>query len=151
VNIPISGIGGIGNWEDAAQYILVGASTVQICSAVMQYGYRIIEDLTHGLADYMERMGFARISDFVGLGLPHIMPHRELSRDYRIVSRVDQTQCIGCGLCVIACKDSGYQAIDMDAARIASVDEEKCDGCGLCAGICPVQGCIELKRKENKG
>lgn len=151
VNIPISGMGGIENWRDTVEYILVGASTVQICSAVMQYGYRIIEDLAHGLSDYMEQMEFAHISDFVGRGLANIMPHRELSRDYRLVSHIDQTQCVGCGLCVIACKDSGYQAIEMDADRKASVDEEKCDGCGLCAGICPVEGCMELKRKESKG
>jgi dihydropyrimidine dehydrogenase (NAD+) subunit PreA len=151
VNIPISGIGGIANWEDAVQYILVGASTVQVCTAVMQYGYRIIEDLTQGLTDYMEQMQFARVSDFVGMGLKNIIPHRELSRDYRMASHVDRERCIGCGLCVIACKDSGYQAIGMGTDRIALVDEEKCDGCGLCTGICPVEGCMELRRNNQKG
>jgi dihydropyrimidine dehydrogenase (NAD+) subunit PreA len=150
VDLPISGIGGITSWEDAVQYILVGASTVQICSAVMQSGYRIIKDLRKGLEDYMEKMGFERIDHFTGLALSHIKKHNELSRNYKLVSRIQIDQCIGCGLCVAACKDSGYQAIVLSENRIPSVDDEKCDGCGLCSQICPVEDCITLVPRDRK-
>jgi dihydropyrimidine dehydrogenase (NAD+) subunit PreA len=150
VDVPVSGIGGITNWEDVVEYFLVGASTVQVCSAVMQWGYRIIEDLKQGLQDYMVKMGFAEINDFVGLALPHIKRHNDLRRDYRLKSLVDVDKCIGCGLCTVACGDSGYQAIKLSEKRKALVDEEKCDGCGLCCQICPVSNCIKLIRKENK-
>jgi dihydropyrimidine dehydrogenase (NAD+) subunit PreA len=150
VDIPISGIGGITHWEDAVQYFLVGASTVQICSAVMQYGYRIIKDLKRGLQDYMEKMGFERIDHFRGLALPHIKKHNDLSRSYRLISRIQIDACIGCGLCVAACRDGGYQAIRMSEERIPSVDDEKCDGCGLCSQICPVEDCITLVPRVQK-
>lgn len=144
VDIPISGIGGIGNWEDAVQYILAGATTVQVCSAVMQYGYRIIKDLKQGLYDYMDRMNFESINDFSGLALKNIFKHNDLSRDYRVVSVVNEEKCIGCGLCYIVCRDNGYQAIEMSKARIPEIISEKCDGCGLCVQVCPVQNCLTL-------
>jgi dihydropyrimidine dehydrogenase (NAD+) subunit PreA len=150
VEIPISGIGGITDWGDVVEYFLVGASTVQICSAVMQYGYRIIKDLKQGLNDYMEKMGFTRINDFVGLALPHIKRHNDLNRGYRLKSHFDLDTCIGCGLCAIACDDSGYQAIKLSDTRKPIVDEEKCDGCGLCSQICPILGCITLVPKNQK-
>jgi dihydropyrimidine dehydrogenase (NAD+) subunit PreA len=148
VDIPISGIGGISNWEDAVEYMLVGASTVQVCSAVMQNGYRIIKDLKQGLQDYMAQMGFESIGDFVGRGLENIFAHNSLSRKCQMVSSVDLEKCIGCGLCSVACNDSGYQAIVMSSDRLPIIDEEKCDGCGLCAQICPVEECIYLKNRK---
>ena len=147
VDIPVSGIGGITNWEDAVQYLLVGASTVQVCSAVMQYGYRIVKDLKQGLQDYMEKMGFSRVTDCVGLALPHIKKHNVLRRDHKLAGNVDVSQCIGCGLCRAACEDSGYQAIRISEDRSANIDKEKCDGCGLCVQICPVEGCIQMVPK----
>ena len=147
VNIPISGMGGISNWEDTVQYLLVGASTVQICSAVMQYGYRIINDLIQGLKDYMEEMNFETIDDFKGLALKNIEKHNNLSRNYKLVSKVDPDKCVGCGLCSKVCRDSAYQAIEMSDERIPIIDEKKCDGCGLCAQICPIVGAIKLVRK----
>ena len=149
VDISISGIGGIGSWEDAVQYFLVGASTVQVCSAVMQYGYRIVKDLMQGLQDYMERMEFESINDFVGLALAHIKRHNDLSRGYRLVSSVDVDKCIGCGSCSVACNDSGYQAITMSDER-PIINEEKCDGCGLCSQICPISDCMKLIPKNTR-
>jgi dihydropyrimidine dehydrogenase (NAD+) subunit PreA len=148
VDIPISGIGGITNWEDAVEYFLLGASTVQACSVVMQYGYRVIRDLRRGLQDYMEKMGFTKVRDFVGLALPHLKRHKDLSREYRLKSVIDLDRCAGCGLCIAACADSGYQAIRLSEARKPIVDDEKCDGCGLCSQICPVLDCITLVRKD---
>ena len=147
VRIPISGIGGIGTWHDAVEYILAGASTVQVCSAVMLAGYRIVEDLCEGMLDYMRQMGFARISDFVGLALKNIVKHNSLSRDYKLVSTVDASTCTRCGLCAIVCRDSAYQAIVLDEMRMPVIDEQKCDGCGLCVQICPVPGCMALREK----
>ncbi|MEG2382326.1 MAG: NAD-dependent dihydropyrimidine dehydrogenase subunit PreA [Oscillospiraceae bacterium] len=147
VNIPVSGIGGIYNWRDAVEFILAGAGSLQVCSAVMHHGYRIIEDLTAGLYSYMEEMGFETIEDFRGKALPNIFKHNDLSRDYKLFSGPNPEKCIGCGRCVAACNDSAYSAIHLDENRIAIVDKEKCDGCGLCSQVCPVADCIEMKRK----
>lgn len=151
VDSPISGIGGVTTWEDAVQYFLVGASTVQVCSAVMHHGYRIIRDLTQGLQDYMSKMEFNRVQDLVGLALPRIKKHNALSRDYRVVSQIDQEICVGCRLCYIACQDSGYGAIEFPGDKKPEVDQDKCDGCGLCSQICPVSGCITMiPRRERQ-
>ncbi|RKY52421.1 MAG: NAD-dependent dihydropyrimidine dehydrogenase subunit PreA [Candidatus Neomarinimicrobiota bacterium] len=147
VNIPISGMGGISNWEDTVQYILAGASTVQVCSAVIQYGYRIINDLKQGLIDYMEEMNFKTIDDFTGLALKNIEKHKNLSRKYKLVSQVDPEKCVGCGLCSRVCEDGAYQAIRMSEKRVPIIDENKCDGCGLCTQICPIMGAMRLVRK----
>lgn len=148
VDIPVSGIGGITNWTDAVEFILAGASSVQICSAVMIHGYRIIEDLTAGLSNYMEEKGFNSIDDFCGLSLPYLRRHNDLNRGYKLISEVNTDLCVGCGRCVAACNDSGYQAIKFDENRkYAIVDEEKCDGCGLCEQICPVDGCMIMVKK----
>lgn len=151
VDIPVSGMGGISSWSDAVEYLLVGASTLQVCSAVMQYGYRIAADLKQGLSDYMDQMGFARLDDFIGLALPNIKKHNELSRKYRIVSTAAYDKCTGCGLCAVVCADSGYQAISMNDSKRPVIDEEKCDGCGLCAQICPVADCMSYKERSLEG
>lgn len=146
---PVSGIGGISTWKDAAEFILVGATTLQVCTAVMHWGYRIIEDLCEGLANYMEEHKFGSITEMVGLAAQKITMHESLSRDYRLVSDINKDLCIGCGLCYISCRDSAYQAISWDSKkREPSVDEEKCVGCGLCSHVCPVDECVTLKRSN---
>ena len=148
VNIPVSGIGGITNWKDAVEFILVGASSLQVCSAVMIHGYRIIEDLKAGLLNYMREKGFNTINDFCGLALPNIKKHNDLSRKYRLYSVIDSEICVGCGRCISACNDSAYSAIRFDENRkYAIVDKEKCDGCGLCHQICPVNNCIAMVQR----
>lgn len=146
VQIPVSGIGRISNWKDAVEFIAVGASSLQVCSAVMHHGYRIINDLNAGLLNYMEEMGFESINDFCKKALPHIFRHNDLNRAYKLYSSPDPETCIGCGRCVTVCQDSAYSAIHLDENRIAVVDREKCDGCGLCYGICPAQA-ITMARK----
>ncbi|MDD5557784.1 MAG: NAD-dependent dihydropyrimidine dehydrogenase subunit PreA [bacterium] len=148
-NCLISGIGGIGTWRDAAEFILLGSTTVQVCTAVMHWGYRIIHDLCDGLSNYMEEHSFASIADMVGLAARKITMHESLSREYRLVSAIDRDLCIGCGLCHVACRDSAYQAIEWDPKRREpSVDEEACVGCGLCSHVCPVDGCVALKESK---
>lgn len=147
VQIPVSGMGGISTWKDAVEFILAGASSLQVCSAVMHHGYRIINDLTEGVLNYMEEMGFETINDFCGKALPHLFRHNDLSRDFKLYSVPDPEKCLGCGRCMVVCRDSAYSAIELDGERHAVVDREKCDGCGLCAQICPVSGCITMKQK----
>lgn len=137
VDIPISGIGGIYSWEDAVQYILVGASTVQICSAVMQNGYGIIKKLTSGLINYLEKMQFNSIDDFVGKSLINILKHKDLSREYKVVSALNEKLCNKCKMCLISCRDSAYQAISLNEEGYPLIDKIRCDGCGLCVQVCP--------------
>lgn len=137
VDIPISGIGGVYTWDDAVQYLLVGATTVQICSAVMHHGYKIIKKLTQGVKDYMEKMNFSTVNEVVGKALPKIVPHKQLSRNYKVVSKVDINLCNKCKMCYMACRDSGYQAINLNEKGYPEVSVYKCDGCGICVQICP--------------
>ena len=144
VNIPISGIGGIGSWEDAAEFILLGASTLQVCSAVMARGYSIIEDMVDGLQNFMEDKGFDTIQDFVGLSLEKLVPLNELNRDVRVASSINEELCVKCDLCYVSCRDAGYQAISLKEDRTPVVDREKCTGCSLCMHICPVWDCVTM-------
>jgi dihydropyrimidine dehydrogenase (NAD+) subunit PreA len=112
--LPISGIGGISNWKDAAEFILLGCGTVQVCTAVMHYGYRIVEDMIEGLGNWMDEKGFKTIEDFRGRSLPHVTDWKHLNLNYKIVARIDETKCIGCDLCHIACWDGAHQCIHLD-------------------------------------
>jgi dihydropyrimidine dehydrogenase (NAD+) subunit PreA len=145
--IPVTGTGGPLSWRDAAEFMLAGARTVQFCTAVMHYGYGIIDDLTDGLAGYLEKRGLKTASELVGRALPHIVNHDELPRQKKMRSNINKEKCIRDDLCCIACRDGGHMAIKLDAERMPTVDEEKCVGCGLCSLVCPVEGCIELKKK----
>ncbi len=147
VGIPITGTGGPVSWRDAIEFMLCGATTVQFCTAVMHYGYDIIEDITGGVAGYLDRKKFKNISEIIGKSLPFITSHEELSYRKKVVSKIDQEKCIRCDLCYIDCRDGGHMAIGLDKERRPIVDEEKCVGCGLCALICPVNDCIAIKKK----
>jgi dihydropyrimidine dehydrogenase (NAD+) subunit PreA len=112
--LPMSGIGGIGDWRDAAEFILLGAGTVQVCTAVMHYGYRIVEDMTDGLRAWMRRKGYESLDDFRGLSLPKVCEWKDLNLNYKIVARIHEDKCIGCELCYIACWDGAHQCIHLD-------------------------------------
>lgn len=150
VDIPISGIGGITTWEEAAEFLLMGASTLQLCTEVMVRGYGIIEDLKDGLSNYMEEHGFASIKDMVGVAQKKVKALSELSIQYKVVSSVDESKCVKCDICYISCKDAGYQAISLREDRIPIIDEEKCTGCSLCYQVCPVWDCIAMKEVGEK-
>ncbi|MCB2294107.1 NAD-dependent dihydropyrimidine dehydrogenase subunit PreA [Clostridium algoriphilum] len=149
-NIPISGMGGIENWEDAVEFILLGASNLQVTTAVMQYGYRIIYDLISGISYYMEKRGFETVGDIVGKALQNVVPADELPRDFIIYPLIDNVKCIGCGRCYISCSDGGHQAIEWGSdLRVPSIIKDKCVGCHLCGHVCPV-GAIEQGEKKYK-
>src|SRR5277367_5832321 len=114
VGIPISGIGGVGNWRDAAEFILLGCGSVQVCTAAMHYGYRMVEDMIDGLANWMDEKGFATIGDFCGLSVPKVTQWKHLDLNYKIVARINPDKCIGCDLCYIACWDGAHQCIHIN-------------------------------------
>ena len=137
--VAISGIGGIETWEDAAEFILLGATTLQVTTAIMQYGYRIVEDLKSGLMYYMEEQGVDRLQDLVGAANANMIPAENLDRDYVVYPDFDTDKCIGCGRCYISCYDGAHQAISWDEeTRKPSCDHDKCVGCHLCVLVCPV-------------
>ncbi len=184
VGIPVAGVGGVVTWRDAAEFMLAGAGIVQVCTAVMRYGYDIVEELAEGMQMFLDDKGLSSPMDLIGKGLPNLVSHEALSREYKVVASVDKDLCIGCGACVIACRDGGHQAIEFrgnagastdDAvtaaatpgptgggtaaegtesvpdSRIPVIDDEKCIGCGFCRTICPVEGCLTMKEREQVG
>jgi dihydropyrimidine dehydrogenase (NAD+) subunit PreA len=114
VGLPVSGIGGIQGWQEAAEFLLLGATSVQVCTAVMHYGYRIVEDLIDGLSNWMDEKGFRTLEDFRGLSLPRVVEWKHLDLNYKIVARIDASKCIGCDLCYIACWDGAHQCIHLN-------------------------------------
>lgn len=145
--LPISGVGGIYDWRDAAEFILLGASTLQVCTAAMELGFGIIEELTDGLSRWLGRKSFSSVKDAVGFSLPRLVEHDDLPHWIDVRARIDLAKCIHCGRCYVACRDGGHQAILWNAERQAAVDENKCVGCGLCPQVCPVPGCIQMVKR----
>jgi len=117
VGLPVSGIGGIVGWREAAEFLLLGCQTVQVCTAVMHYGYRIVEDMIDGLSQWMDEKGFRTLDDFRGASLPRVTDWKHLNLNYKIVARIDRDKCIGCQLCYIACWDGAHQCIHLDGRR----------------------------------
>ena len=152
INLPLSGIGGISTWRDAVEFILLGATSVQICTAAMHYGFRIIEDLTEGLSNWMEEKGFHSIEDFRGKSLTRLSDFGNLNLLYKTVAQIDEATCIRCNLCHIACEDGAHQCIDLvphNGLLQPKVREEDCVGCALCSLVCPVEQCITMVRKDD--
>ena len=149
----LSGIGGIETWRDVAEFLAVGCRNIQVTTAIMQYGYRIVEDMASGLMHFMEEKGYDKLDDFIGCALPNIIPAEELDRSFKLFPRFDEKKCIGCGRCYISCYDAAHQAIDWDEKKRKPIlNEDNCVGCHLCLNVCPVQECIvpgELKAKPN--
>ena len=148
--VPLSGIGGIETWHDAAEFIALGCANVQITTAVMQYGYRIIDDLISGLKAYMKRKGISRLQDLVGIGLSFVTEPDNLDRATVTYPLFDKNRCIGCGRCYLSCRDGGHQAIDIAEGGKPILKGRKCVGCHLCLLVCPVGAIGKSKRVQVK-
>ena len=157
VGLPISGIGGIGSLRDAAEFLALGSLSLQVCTAVMHYGFRIVEDMNEGLSDYLDAKGYQSVADFSGAAVKTLSDWQYLDLHYKRVARIDYDKCIGCNLCYIACEDGSHQCIDLvDSAPyglgpgrvpgkpVPKVREEYCVGCNLCSIVCPVDDCITM-------
>ncbi|MBI1779167.1 MAG: NAD-dependent dihydropyrimidine dehydrogenase subunit PreA [Proteobacteria bacterium] len=149
--LPISGIGGIATWRDAAEFLALGASTVQVCTAAMHYGFKIADDLVDGLGNWMDEKGYADLGGLVARAVPNVTDWQHLDLNYKTVARIDQDLCIKCGLCHIACEDTSHQAVAQHkngAGRRYEVIDQECVGCNLCMHACPVTGCISMVEIE---
>ena len=134
----ISGMGGIESWKDALEFILTGSASVQVTTAVMQYGQRIIDDLKSGLKEYLYLSGYKSIKDVVGAALETIGENTDvLERDTVIYPKFLSDRCIACGRCMISCSDGGHQAIKMNENRRPVMNPSRCVGCHLCVLVCP--------------
>jgi dihydropyrimidine dehydrogenase (NAD+) subunit PreA len=157
VQLPISGIGGIGTWRDAAEFIALGSTSLQVCTAVMHYGFRIVEDLIDGLNNYLDAKAIPSVDLLRGRAVSRIKEWKDLDLNYKRIASINYERCIGCNLCHIACEDGAHQAIRLiepnglglgpgrvPGKPIPEIVEEACVGCNLCALVCPVQGCVSM-------
>ena len=148
-----SGIGGIETWRDALEFLLIGCRNLQVTTSIMQYGYRIVDDMISGLSYWMDERGFDKLDDFIGMALPNIIPAEDLDRDFKILPDFNDKKCVGCGRCYVSCYDAAHQAIDWDEKKRRPVLNDNCVGCHLCLNVCPVQDCItpgELEWKDGR-
>jgi dihydropyrimidine dehydrogenase (NAD+) subunit PreA len=146
--IPISGIGGIETWRDAAEFMALGAGNVQVCTAAMTYGFRIVEEMIDGLSRWMDENGYNSVDQIVGRAVPQVTDWQHLNLNYVAKAVIDQDSCIKCGRCHIACEDTSHQAITSmkDGERFFEVIDEECVGCNLCVNVCPVENCITMEQ-----
>jgi len=144
---PISGIGGITDWRDAVDFLALGASNVQVCTAAMVYGFKIIDDLVDGLGNFLDGKSMRSVAELVGRAVPSVTDWQHLNLNYVEKAVIDQDLCIKCGRCHIVCEDTSHQAITqtVNGERHFEVIDEECVGCNLCVSVCPVDGCITMQ------
>ena len=149
-NLPISGIGGVSTWRDAAEFMSLGAGNVQVCTAAMTYGFHIVQEMISGLSLWMDQKGLTSTSEIVGRAVPNLSDWQNLNLNYVTKARIDQESCIGCGRCFASCEDTSHQAIAMevtdDGERSFTVKDDECVACNLCVNVCPVDQCITMER-----
>lgn len=146
--LPISGIGGITTWRDAAEYMALGCGNVQVCTAAMTYGFKIVEEMISGLEQWMDEKGHTRLDDFVGMAVPNTTDWQYLNLNFIAKAKIDQDLCINCGRCFAACEDTSHQAISMSPDRKFEVIDAECVACNLCVNVCPVEGCITMEEMD---
>jgi len=150
--LPISGIGGISTWRDAAEFIALGATNVQVCTAAMHHGFKIVDDMISGLSNWMDAKGYASLPDFQGKAIQNFVHWDDLNLNYKTIARIDQDLCIKCGLCYAACEDTSHQsiaALRVEGRRRYEIIDAECVGCNLCAHVCPVEYCITMVPVES--
>ncbi|NNE89256.1 MAG: NAD-dependent dihydropyrimidine dehydrogenase subunit PreA [Silicimonas sp.] len=146
--MPISGIGGVTTWRDAAEYITLGCGNVQVCTAAMTYGFKVVQEMISGLSQWMDEKGHTSIADFMGAAVPNTTDWQYLNLNYITKAQISQDDCIKCGRCFAACEDTSHQAIAMSADRTFTVKDEECVACNLCVEVCPVENCITMVQLE---
>lgn len=155
INIPISGIGGISDWKDTAEFMLMGAANVQVCTAVMHHGFRIIEEMINGLSNYLDSKGIESVTELTGQSVPRYSDWGQLDLNYAVVAKINTEVCISCNKCHIACEDTAHQCIDRltdeQGKAYLKVREVDCVGCNLCAIVCPVEGAIDMIEIPSEG
>lgn len=149
-NVPVSGMGGIETWRDAAEFMALGCETVQVTTSVMQYGYRIIDDMVEGMRDYLDRIGAGSVREIVGKALDDVVPAEEVNRHSIEYPRFNRSTCVGCGRCYLSCFDGGHQALSMDENRQPVMNPRKCVGCQLCKLVCPTGSITAGTRVEKQ-
>ena len=142
--LPISGIGGVTTWKDAAEFLALGAGNVQVCTAAMTYGFKIVQEMISGLSEYLDDKGIG-LDDLVGRAVPNVTDWNQLNLNYVTKARIDQDLCISCGRCYAACEDTSHQAISMSEDRTFEVIDAECVACNLCVNVCPVERCITME------
>jgi len=144
--LPISGIGGITTWRDAAEFMALGAGNVQVCTAAMTYGFKVVKEMISGLEQWMDAKGHADLEAFTGRAVPNVTDWQYLNLNYVTKARIDQDLCIKCGRCFAACEDTSHQAIAIQPGRVFEVIDAECVACNLCVNVCPVENCITMER-----
>ncbi|UWR89795.1 NAD-dependent dihydropyrimidine dehydrogenase subunit PreA [Phaeobacter inhibens] len=143
--LPISAIGGVTTWRDAAEFMTMGAGNVQVCTAAMTYGFNVVKEMISGLNQWMDDKGYDRLDDFVGKAVPNVTDWQYLDLNYVAKAKINQDDCIKCGRCFAACEDTSHQAIAMSEDRVFTVKDDECVACNLCVNVCPVEGCITME------
>ena len=147
----LSAMGGVETWKDALEFLLLGGSSIQVTTAVMQYGYRIVEDLRSGLNLYLAEKGFESVKDVIGLGLDSLSATTDvLERDTVLFPRFLREKCIGCGRCVVSCMDGGHQALRLDENRRPVLNGKRCVGCHLCVLVCPQHAIVPARKRIHR-
>ena len=146
--LPISGIGGVTTWRDAAEYITLGCGNVQVCTAAMTYGFKVVQEMISGLSQWMDEKGHTTIQDFMGAAIPNTTDWKNLNLNYIAKAEINQDDCISCGRCYAACEDTSHQAIAMSDDRTFTVIDSECVACNLCVEVCPVENCITMVEQE---
>ena len=144
--LPISGIGGVTTWRDAAEYLAMGAGNVQVCTAAMTYGFKIVQEMISGLSDYLDSKGMQSPADLVGRAVPNTSDWQHLNLNYISKAKINKDLCISCGRCYAACEDTSHQAIAMSEDRVFTVKDDECVACNLCINVCPVENCITMEQ-----
>ncbi|MDO5613704.1 MAG: NAD-dependent dihydropyrimidine dehydrogenase subunit PreA [Paracoccus sp. (in: a-proteobacteria)] len=146
--LPISGIGGVTTWRDAAEFLALGAGNVQVCTAAMTYGFKVVQEMISGLRDYLDSRDMT-LDDLIGRAVPNVTDWQYLNLNYVTKAVIDRDLCIKCGRCFAACEDTSHQAIAMQPGRVFEVIEEECVACNLCVDVCPVEGCITMRELDH--
>jgi dihydropyrimidine dehydrogenase (NAD+) subunit PreA len=144
--LPISGIGGVTTWRDAAEYLAMGAGNVQVCTAAMTYGFKIVQEMISGLSDYLDSKDMRSPADLIGRAVPNTSDWQHLNLNYISKAKINQDLCISCGRCYAACEDTSHQAIAMSDDRVFTVKDDECVACNLCVNVCPVENCITMEQ-----